>query len=30
MSGTGSKYQDNMTTQVTTAFVGGTDAGGNN
>ena len=30
MSGSGSKYQDNMTTQVTTAFVGGTDAGGNN
>jgi hypothetical protein len=30
MSGTGSKYQDNMTTQVTTAFIGGTDAGGNN
>ncbi len=29
--GTGSKYQDNLTTQVTTAFVGtATDAGGNN
>jgi len=30
MSGTGSKYQDNLTTQVTTAFIGGADAGGNN